>query len=32
MSEEKELNSLDKCNKFFGGVNDKQDSFESLLQ
>ena len=32
MSEKKELNSLSKFDKFFGGFNVKHDSFESLLQ
>ena len=31
-SDEKELNSLNKCDKFFGGFNAKHGSFESLLQ
>ena len=30
--DEKELNSLNKCDKFFGGFNANHDSFESLLQ
>ena len=32
ISDEKELNSLDKCDKFFGGFNAKHDLFESLLE
>ena len=32
ISEEKELNSLNKCDKFFVGFIVKHDSFESLLQ
>ena len=32
ISEDKELDSLNKCCKFFGGFNVKDDSFESLLQ
>ena len=31
ISEEKELNSLIKCNKFFGGLNAKRCSLESLI-
>ena len=32
ISEEKELNSLKKCDIFFVGLNVKHDSFESLLR
>ena len=32
ISDKTELNSLNKCDRFFGGFNANHDSFQSLLQ